>query len=254
MAIITIQKDLGETMGQLLVRVKQEQNISDDVSVTYCGRLDPAAMGECLFLSGEDVYKKEEYLKRDKKYRAEILIGISTDTGDLLGKVTTEILSAFPPLSKGGGLRSKTEERIKELIGTHQQQPHPFSSFRIEGKPLWEHTKNNNEVEVPIKERIVYDVKLISEKEISYEQVLERVKFLCSTVEGDFRQDEILTSWLSCPPLLGGSASAGSEGRGEVLEIEFHVSSGTFIRSLVETFSEKVGIPCCLFSLERTTC
>ncbi len=254
-------------MGQLLVRVKSEYEIPEDVSVTYCGRLDPAATGECLFLTGEDVYKKEEYLKRDKKYRAEILIGIGTDTGDLLGiPIPRTFASEEPPSLKGrepntqnsrveafpqGKVakpdRSCLEQEIKNLIGTHLQQPHPFSSFRIDGKPLWEHTKNNNEVEVPIKERTVYDAQLVSEKEISLEEVLERVKLLCSSVEGDFRQEEILRSWLD-------SRFRENDGYLELLEVEFSVSSGTFIRSLVETFSEKIGVPCCLFSLERTTC
>ncbi len=55
--------------------------------MSYPGRLDPMAEGVLLVLVGDENKKMDNYMKLDKEYVAEILIGLSTDSLDLLGVV-----------------------------------------------------------------------------------------------------------------------------------------------------------------------
>ena len=61
--------------------------------MTYAGRLDPLAEGVMLVVTGEDIARKDEFLNLAKTYEVEVLFGLATDTGDVLGLVT-ELLPA----------------------------------------------------------------------------------------------------------------------------------------------------------------
>ena len=80
-----IWKNLGETPLEALTRLREEVSIPSDVPMTYAGRLDPAAEGFLIVLTGEECKKKETYSSLTKTYMAEILVDVSTDSYDLLG-------------------------------------------------------------------------------------------------------------------------------------------------------------------------
>ena len=81
-----VNKKEGETPLAALERLCRDHGIYE--KVTYAGRLDPMASGLLLVLSGDDVYKKDSMLEHTKTYDFTILLGVATDTGDILGKVT----------------------------------------------------------------------------------------------------------------------------------------------------------------------
>jgi tRNA pseudouridine(55) synthase len=238
MAVITINKTLGETMGQLLQRVKSENKISDAVSVTYAGRLDPAATGRCIFLSGNDVFKKDEYLARDKTYRVSVLIGVRTDTDDLLGLVESvssdQLVKHCPNVIDG----------FRGLPKTIMQPPHEFSGFRVAGQPMWEHKRAGVQKKMPHvapKKRTIYSIQYNDSQSVTRDELLGRVESICKTVAGDFRQDEIKASWKQSLQQL----------EYPVLEFTVRVSSGTYIRSLVHTVSADIRVPLVLYALDR---
>ena len=110
MKTVIIHKNLGETPLEALERFRLEQikksdnnlisnstkldSVTDNsinwkkIPMTYAGRLDPVAEGELLILIGEECKNKEKYLGLDKEYEVEILLGLTTDTYDILGLVT----------------------------------------------------------------------------------------------------------------------------------------------------------------------
>ena len=85
--VIEAYKEVGETPLEVIQRTRIENNIGNDIPITYAGRLAPMAEGLLLLLAGDSVHKKEEFLKLDKEYEFQILFGFSTDTHDLLGRV-----------------------------------------------------------------------------------------------------------------------------------------------------------------------
>lgn len=82
-----IHKNLSETPLECLERTRALQDIAANVPMTYAGRLDPMASGKLLILVGEECKDKEKYLGLDKEYEIEVLFGVTTDTGDMLGLI-----------------------------------------------------------------------------------------------------------------------------------------------------------------------
>ena len=80
-----IWKKWGETPLEALERLRVHLGIAKDIPMTYAGRLDPAVEGLLVILVGDECKKKDNYTKLRKTYSAEILIGVATDSYDLLG-------------------------------------------------------------------------------------------------------------------------------------------------------------------------
>jgi tRNA pseudouridine55 synthase len=83
--MITVYKNLGETPLQCLERYRLEAGIEAGVPMTYAGRLDPMAEGDMIILVGEECKGKDKFLPLRKEYEMEVLLGVETDTYDLLG-------------------------------------------------------------------------------------------------------------------------------------------------------------------------
>ena len=237
--IINIYKKEGETPLEAIDRLRASNTEYQGVKITYAGRLDPLAEGVLILLAGEAVYDKEKYLKLDKEYEAEILFGFSTDTYDILGLAkknkTLKILS-----------KDELSESLKTFLGKIKMSFPPYSSYKIKGKPLFEWAREGRleEIEVPEKEREVYEIKLIGLRKITGEKILVKINKKINKVKGDFRQQGILNKW------------------SEILEKEFHsdfqtvklsikCSSGTYIRSIAHNLGKGFGTGAVLLSLKR---
>ena len=85
--VIICNKEIGETPLECLERIRKENNMDENMPMTYAGRLDPMAEGLFIILSGEECKNKEKYTNLDKEYQMEILFGIKTDSYDILGLI-----------------------------------------------------------------------------------------------------------------------------------------------------------------------
>ncbi len=236
MAVYKTYKKIGETPLEALNRVVSENSIPKEVSVTFAGRLDPAAEGEMVFLSGETIKEKENYLNKDKIYEVDYVLGISTDTGDLLGLIKQMSLDAEIAFDL-----DDIKIALIKLSGTRNQNFHKFSSKVIDGKPMWLHAKEGKEIvanhEVTIKSLEVLEVYNLKVSDIS-----ERAIEITNLVNGEFRQKEIVASW----------AEAMDDSRQfPILRIRAHVSSGTYMRTLGEELGELIGLPVCAYNIKR---
>jgi len=90
---ILLEKAVGETPLQRMEAWRTQAGIAAHVPLTYAGRLDPMASGQLLVLVGEECKKKDKYLALDKTYQFSVLLGIGSDTHDVLGLLQTD-----PPL------------------------------------------------------------------------------------------------------------------------------------------------------------
>ncbi len=223
-----INKKFGETPLEALLRLRTLENIPDDIPMTYAGRLDPGASGELLVLTGEECKKKDEYLKLNKTYQAEILIGIKTDSHDLLG------IPEFTGLKgeKFLDIYSKIHEYLESHRGKQMQKYPQYSSKNIDTGTL-----------PPPHEVELFEYKILKNGERTNKEIIDRAVNLAEIVKGDFRQSEIKNAWNNLPDfrLLPS------------VEIELKVSSGFYIRQLAEDIGDYLGIGACLYSLERTS-
>ena len=237
--MILIDKPVGETMGQLVDRIRAEQQLGD-ISITYAGRLDPAASGLVILLTGDEVHQKEDFLGLDKTYEVQVLFGVATDTYDLLGKPSKSDFDGLP-------LMSDVRGKLRSLVGQQQQPYPPYSSRPVQGKPLWQWSREGrlDEIEIPTKTIEVYSAELLNQDQITSERLLARVQDLLEKISGDFRQIEINDAWQS---LL--SKNLGAVWPTATLRIA--ASSGTYIRTLAMQLGQQLGLPALAMHIRRT--
>ena len=77
-----------------------------------------------------------------KTYRAEILFGIETDSGDITGKIIREEKIFMPSIEK---FKSAT----KNFIGQIEQSPPKYSAIKINGRKAYDMARKNLEFEMP---------------------------------------------------------------------------------------------------------
>ncbi|MDD5050466.1 MAG: hypothetical protein PHV93_01860 [Candidatus Pacebacteria bacterium] len=238
---INLYKEKGETPLECLERFRSSKPELASEKMTYAGRLDPLAEGVMIALVGEECKEKEKYLGLDKEYEVDVLMGIETDTYDILGKVTK---------IKKGETDENFEELLKIFVGKLVQSYPPFSSKTVGGKPLFALAKSGelDEVEIPTKEIEIYSIKLLEKYEISVGNFLAKISDDISRVKGDFRQKEIFELWQK-------TLTAQREKSVEpfqVIKILVSCSSGTYMRSLAYEIGKKVGTGALALNIIRT--
>ena len=214
----------------MLNRMVEEKPELKGEKLSYAGRLDPMAEGEMLVLVGDENKEYKKYLGYDKEYEAVFVAKIKTDTGDVLGLITEE-----------GGEVSDLEKQIGDLKNIKKQKYPWFSSKTVGGIKLFDHFKKGNlDLERPEREVCIREADLIETQEISSNEAQEYLIESVKRVNGDFRQEEILSGW-----------EKYFNNHNEnifIFKVMILVSTGTYIRGLTENFD----FPCMLFKLKRT--
>lgn len=203
--------------------------------MTYAGRLDPMASGLLLILLGDEVKKKDKYLKLDKEYEFEILFEFATDTYDLLGKITHSKVLTNTRITK---LEEKIKSNLKFFRGKFRQK-YPLYSSKTWGK-----ARAGEKVEPREREVKVKSLKFLGLRKVSNSKLFHNIEKRIKKVEGDFRQKEILKLWK-------GSLSHISHGL-YVGKFAIHCSSGTYVRSIANDLGKKISIPALAYSIKRT--
>lgn len=212
------QKLAGETLAVFLDRFRKENDIDESTPVTYAGRLDPMALGEMMVLVGEDCKRKDEFLGFDKTYDFEVLFGVQTDTFDMLGLVTN-FESYFPA-------QEDINKKVLEIKNTTEFQYPPYSSKPVGGVPLFSHARSGTLPEkLPTIKGFVKKILFKGFKETTFEEAIKEKLEIIKKIEGDFRQQEILTGWQNFIKDHGGEKCL-------IGEFEATVSSGVYIRTL----------------------
>jgi tRNA pseudouridine(55) synthase len=235
-------KKPGETLAVMLRRFRTEHNVSLDEKVTYAGRLDPMAEGVVPILTGPARFQKELFMKKTKTYEVEILLGIGTDTGDMLGLSCQSEATAELGISARKFLAEEIEKALAMLAKT-VSLPYPnYSSRPVDGKPLFMHARAGNQVILPIKKVSVYELELLEIKEYKISDLVAKALSVIETVQGDFRQGEIIKLW---------NVYMARSDLVQVVTIRTTVSSGTYMRALAEKLGLLLKAPALAYSIKR---
>lgn len=136
-AVINLLKPPGMTSHDAVSFVRR---IYRQKRVGHSGTLDPAAAGVLPIYLGNATRLVEYGEEFDKEYRAEILFGISTDTGDDTGTV----LSQKPVAPE---LLETLEQVVLSFEGQYEQVPPMYSALKVNGRKLYELAREGKEVE-----------------------------------------------------------------------------------------------------------
>ncbi len=236
--MIELYKKRTETPLEALNRLRVEKPELINETLSYAGRLDPMAEGILPVLVGEQENKDRElYLKKDKEYYVEFLLGFSTDTGDVLGLLTNVDIKEVN--------ESKTKDSLQNLKNITEQIYPWYSSKTVEGIPLFEYARKGDfSVQRPVKDISIYSVDSEGFKQKDSKEVLDSIVSDINLVQGDFRQKESVQLWKSVQDKFPEKLT--------LISCNIRVSSGTYIRGLTEILSKDLNTPVVVYKLVRT--
>ena len=137
---INFNKPSGMTSHDAVNHVRR---IFSTRKVGHAGTLDPAACG-VLPIAINRATKFIEYLADlDKSYRAEILFGIATDSGDLDGEIIARADNFKMPTA------DEINAALKNFVGEIEQTPPKFSAIKIHGRKAYDMARKNLDFEMP---------------------------------------------------------------------------------------------------------
>jgi len=131
------------------------KRLSRERRVGHAGTLDPAATGVLPVCLGQATRVVEFLALASKTYRADIELGVSTDTYDASGRVTFRGDPSSIDLAK---LRSA----LAQFRGSIHQTPPMFSALKHRGRPLYELARAGVTVERRSRAVTVYRLDLVS--------------------------------------------------------------------------------------------
>lgn len=134
--ILNVLKPPGMTSFDVVAYLRGVLRIK---KIGHTGTLDPGAVGVLPVCIGKATKAIEYLVDKDKVYRAELTLGISTDTQDGFGKILSEI---EVKASQGEILSA-----VKSFVGKYSQVPPMYSAIKINGKKLYELARSGIEVE-----------------------------------------------------------------------------------------------------------
>lgn len=247
---IVLDKQVGETPLACVEKWREQQTgIYQTVPLSYAGRLDPMASGKLLVLIGEECKNQKAYHNLDKEYEFSILLGVNSDSGDVLGNISATPVKTYNEKD----IRSV----IKGMIGSINLPYPKFSSKTVLGKPLhtWTIEDRLDEIEIPTKQSTIYTLNLINLETISHDEVykyatekietIPPVTELRKAIGNDFRRDDIRASWQSF-------AKAQTNSDYQIATFRTIVTSGTYMRTLASTIAKELDTTGLAYSIHRT--
>lgn len=121
--------------------------------IGHTGTLDPAAVGVLPVCIGRATKAIEYLTDKDKEYRAELILGVTTDTQDSTGEVidTKEV--------------NVTNEEFVAVLGGFtgdiEQLPPMYSAVKIGGKKLYELAREGKTIERPKRSVKIHSIELV---------------------------------------------------------------------------------------------
>jgi tRNA pseudouridine55 synthase len=148
--ILNIDKPTGMTSHDVVDRVRQ---MTGQRRVGHAGTLDPLATGVLVVCLGQAT-RVAEYLMADKVYRAQVCLGVSTDTHDAEGEViaTAEVDVNVEELRKA----------LASFVGSIQQVPPMYSALKRQGVPLYKLARQGITVEREPRPVEIHDIDLLA--------------------------------------------------------------------------------------------
>jgi tRNA pseudouridine55 synthase len=130
------------------------RRLSGERRVGHAGTLDPAATGVLPICLGRATRVVEFLMDSTKTYRAEIELGIATDTGDASGQI----------VQKGdpsGISREALESALASFCGSIHQTPPMYSAVKYQGRPLYQLAHAGITVERKSRPAKIYNLELV---------------------------------------------------------------------------------------------
>lgn len=135
--VLLVHKPIGISSFGLVAKMRK---VLGTRKIGHAGTLDPLASGLMILGVNRGTKKINNYLKLDKTYIANIVIGKSTTTGDKEGGIVEE----KKPYKKDLKM-TYLEDALDSLLGEHWYPAPLYSAVKVLGKPLYKYAREGKE-------------------------------------------------------------------------------------------------------------
>lgn len=160
--VLLVDKPKGFTSFDVIAVVRK---LTGQRKTGHTGTLDPNATGVLTVLLGSATKAQDIILNHDKSYVARFKLGLTTDTLDIWGTVTSK--------SESRVSRADVERLIPKFSGEIEQVPPMYSAVKKDGQRLYDLARRGIEVERKARKVTVYKLALTDFDEETQEGTLE---------------------------------------------------------------------------------
>jgi len=172
--ILLIDKPSGYTSRDIVNIMCKKLNTK---KIGHTGTLDPMATGVLILCIGKGTKVVDILTNEDKEYIAEVTLGLETDTLDIEGNILNEVKVDY--ISK-----EKIINVLEIFLGEQTQEVPIYSSIKIKGKKLYEYARRGEEVNLPVRDINIKNIKLIGD--IIYMDNNIKFKIKCLVSKGTY--------------------------------------------------------------------
>lgn len=174
--ILNVLKPPGMTSFDVVAYLRR---ILHEKKIGHAGTLDPSAVGVLPMCIGRATKAIEYMMDKNKSYRVELTLGISTDTQDSDGKIINK--------QKVELTHKEIEDSLNYFTGTTTQVPPMYSAIRVEGKRLYELARAGINIERKPREVQIFSSKIIkiNNNKVIFDVVCSKgtyMRTLCSDI------------------------------------------------------------------------
>jgi tRNA pseudouridine55 synthase len=236
--VLNLYKRRSETPLQTIERYVKDHPEYKGSKMTYAGRLDPMAEGVLVVLSGDKNKERDVYTGMDKEYEFEFMLGVDTDTHDVLGVIS----AAKEPHTTESAIKGALEK----FQGAFIQKYPVYSSKVVDGTPLYELARKGrtDSIVLPQHEVVVSKMEFLGARAMSKNEFARFLHETIGAVKGDFRQKEVLKHW---DKYLKDSPEAVI-----IYKARVACGSGFYVRQLVSDLGHLLGTGAVTISILRT--
>lgn len=148
--ILNVLKPAGMTSFDVIGFMRR---ITGQKKIGHAGTLDPSAVGVLPLCIGNATRALEFMIDKDKVYRAELTLGVSTDTQDSSGIV----LDSYSVEVN----EDEIKKTVMSFVGTIEQLPPMYSAIKIGGKKLYELARQGQTIERESRTIQIYSIDVI---------------------------------------------------------------------------------------------
>jgi tRNA pseudouridine(55) synthase len=210
--------------------IKEYRKLLGDekVKLTFAGRLDPMACGILPIIKGNNEEVRQSFQNNYKIYQFSVIIGIQTDTYDILGKIV-----------KTGSLEQsidKITEKLQEIAKSTTQEYPPYSSKTVYSDhhkrmtALWQLASEEKLPDsLPKHEIDIKYIKVLNHQQVTSQELYDMIVTRLNSLQShhDLRQGEIKEQWTNVL-----TSKLNDSQKYTIINCEAKVSTGTYIRSI----------------------
>ena len=148
--VLLLDKPVGITSNAAVQRIKRLFNAA---KAGHVGTLDPLASGLLPVCLGEATKFSADTFNAEKSYEAEVLLGVTTTTGDAEGEVISRQVVSVS--------REEVTRVLPCFAGPLQQVPPMYSALKRHGKALYAYAREGQTVDRLPRAITIYNIGLL---------------------------------------------------------------------------------------------